>query len=165
MINCIRIVKWLTTCTACSWFFLGCSCWTWRSSPSISRSYNNMTGKITRGNKQLTSGQWQFKLKLLLYFKSWLSSSCAKCCNMVRTAPDKQGLLKDKLQFSRTKIHSINQHFLTPFWTHYCWNMHGVIYDFYFFTHDWSYYSVSTTTLCNMTGYDLQLHLSYRNSI
>ena len=44
---------------------------------------------------------------------------------------------------------------------------HGVIYDFYFFSHGWSHYIIllSATTLWKMTGCDLQLHLRYRNSI
>ena len=50
-----------------------------------------------------------------------VTSSCADCCNMVHTASDKQisrifeGFLKDKLEFSRTKNYSGNQHSLTPF--------------------------------------------------
>ena len=44
---------------------------------------------------------------------------------------------------------------------------HGVIYDFYFLGHRWSHYFIllSATTLCKITGYDLQLHLKYRNNI
>ena len=80
-----------------------------------------------------------------------------------------QGLFKDKLQFSRTKIYSINRPSLTPFWTPY-WLKHvmeSVICNFYFFSHGWSHYFIllSTTKLWKMTGYDLQLHLRYRNSI
>ena len=44
---------------------------------------------------------------------------------------------------------------------------HGVIYDFYFFDLRWShcFIRLSATRLCEMTGYDLQLYLRYRNSI
>ena len=44
---------------------------------------------------------------------------------------------------------------------------HGVIYNFNFFSHGWSHYFklLSTTTLCKMTGSDLQLLPRYRNSI
>ena len=44
---------------------------------------------------------------------------------------------------------------------------HGVIYDFYFFDLSWShcFIRLSATRLCEMSGYDLQLHLRYRNSI
>ena len=103
------------------------------------------------------------------------SSLDMKSNNMVRTTSDIlisrtfQGFFKDKLQFSRTKIYSKNQHSLSPFWTHYCMakKHHGVIYDFNFFSHSgWSHYLVllSARTLCKMTRYDLQLHLRYRNS-
>ena len=53
-------------------------------------------------------------------------------------ATDKQisrtfrGFFKDKLQFSRTKIHVINRHSLTPFWSP-CWLKH-VIESFTIFT-------------------------------
>ena len=36
-----------------------------------------------------------------------------------------QGLFKDKLQFSRAKIYSINRHSLIPFWTPY-WQKHAM---------------------------------------
>ena len=78
-----------------------------------------------------------------------------------------QGFFKAKLQFLRTKIYSVNQHSLPPYDHLLPKTRHGVIYDFYFFDHRWSYYFIllSTTRLCKMTGYDLQLHLRYRNSI
>ena len=43
----------------------------------------------------------------------------------------------------------------------------GVIYDSYFCGHRWAHFFIvlSATTLCKVTGYDLQLHLRYRNSI
>ena len=99
----------------------------------------------------------------------------SKRFNMIRTTSDKQisrtfqGFFKHKLLFSRTKIYLIHPHSLTPFdhpgllaRTH-----HAVIYDFYFFGHRWSHYFIllSATRLCKMTGYGLQLHLRYRNSI
>ena len=45
---------------------------------------------------------------------------------------------------------------------------HGVIYDFYFFSHGWSHYLYHTpfpTMLWKITRCDLQLHLNYKNSI
>ena len=48
--------------------------------------------------------------------------------------------------------------------------LNGAIYDFYLFSHGWSHFLklLSITTLCKMapvTGYNLQGHLRYRNSI
>ena len=76
-----------------------------------------------------------------------------------------QGLFKEKLQFSRSKIYSINWHSLTPFWTRY-WLKHSME-SFTIFTSSamvdhLSHYVVilsATTLLCKMstvTGYDLQ---------
>ena len=44
---------------------------------------------------------------------------------------------------------------------------HGVIYDFYFFSHGWAHYFIllSAKRFEKMIGYRLQLHLRYRNSI
>ena len=58
---------------------------------------------------------------------------------MVRTTSDKQisrtfqGFFKDKLQFSRTKIYSINQPSLTPLIL--AKTRYAVIYNFHFFSH------------------------------
>ena len=99
-----------------------------------------------------------------------MSKTLKECTWFAQLQTNKfQGLFKDKLQFSRTKIYSINRPSLTPFWTPY-WLKHvmeSVICNFYFFSHGWSHYFIllSTTKLWKMTGYDLQLHLRYRNSI
>ena len=84
---------------------------------------------------------------------------------MVCTTSDKQisrTFQGQILQFSRTTICSINMHSLSPIWTPYWlkylmepWWWHFLIL-------------ISITTLCKMapvTGYNLQLHLRYRNSI
>ena len=45
---------------------------------------------------------------------------------------------------------------------------HGVMYNFYFFGHGWSHYQVyyfPLQHLWKMTGFDLQLHLRYRDSL
>ena len=69
--------------------------------------------------------------------------------------------LRKNYSFQRLRFFKINWHLTllvkTP---------HGVIYDFYF-SHRSSHYFMlfSTTRLCKMTGYDLQLYLWYRNSI
>ena len=96
--------------------------------------------------------------------------------NMVHTTSDNQilrtfqGFFKDKLQFLRIEIYSINWHSLTLFWTPH-WLKH--------FTRSFTILTssammvdhiiiaklLSATTLCKMTGYDLQLHLRYRNRI
>ena len=61
------------------------------------------------------------KASTVLQIMIIVTSPCAECCNIVCISPDKQiskifeGFFKDKLQFSRTKIYSINQHSLTPF--------------------------------------------------
>ena len=58
---------------------------------------------------------------------------------MVHTISDKQlsrtcqGFFKDKLQFSRTKIYSINRPSLTPLIL--AKTRHAVIYNFHFFSH------------------------------
>ena len=64
-------------------------------------------------------------------------------------------------------MYFVNRYSLTPMITLLVTTRHGVIYDFYFFGHRWSHYFIllSATTLCKMTGYDLQLHLKYRNNI
>ena len=98
-----------------------------------------------------------------------MSKTLKECTWFAQLQTNKfQGLFKDKLQFSRTKIYSINRPSLTPFWTPY-WLKHvmeSVICNFYF-SHGWSHYFtlLSTTKLWKMTGYDLQLHLRYRNRI
>ena len=77
-----------------------------------------------------------------------------------------QGLFKvfsrTNYSFQRLRVFLINWH-LTPLGK----TPHGVIYEFYFFGHRWSHYFIllSATRLCKITGYDLQLHLRYRNSI
>ena len=79
-----------------------------------------------------------------------------------------QGLYKD---FSRTndsfKIYLINRHSLPPLIILLA-KRPGVIYDFHYFghlDHIISFIPLSATRLCKMTGYDLQLHLRYRDSI
>ena len=64
-------------------------------------------------------------------------------------------------------MYFVNRYSLTPMITLLVTTRHGVIDDFYFFGHRWSHYFIllSATTLCKMTGYDLQLHLKYRNNI
>ena len=64
-------------------------------------------------------------------------------------------------------MYFVNRYSLTPMITLLVTTRHGVIYDFYFFGHRWSHYFIllSATTLCKITGYDLQLHLKYRNNI
>ena len=64
-------------------------------------------------------------------------------------------------------MYFVNRYSLTPMITLLVTTRHGVIYDFYFFGHRWSHYFIllSSTTLCKITGYDLQLHLKYRNNI
>ena len=70
---------------------------------------------------------------------------------MVRTSSEKQisrtfqGFFKDKLQFSRTTIYSINRHYLTLFWTPY-WlkNAMESFTIFTFFSHGWSHYLITT---------------------
>ena len=61
----------------------------------------------------------------------------------------------------------MNRYSLTPMITLLVTTRHGIIYDFYFSGHRWSHYFIllSATTLCKITGYDLQLHLKYRNNI
>ena len=54
----------------------------------------------------------QVKASAILQIMIIATSSCAECCTMVRSAPDKQiprifeGFFTDKLQFSRTKMKS-----------------------------------------------------------
>ena len=64
-----------------------------------------------------------------------------------------QRLFKDKLQFSMTKTYSINQHFYPLFelWSH----LPFLLLQPYHFP--WQHFAT--------TGYDLKLHLRYRNSI
>ena len=80
-----------------------------------------------------------------------------------------QGFLKDKLQFSRTKIYLKNWHSLTPLLNTLLAKMcRGVIYDFNFFSHHRLFTLFNTTfhnNILQMTGYDLQLHLRYKNCI
>ena len=81
-----------------------------------------------------------------------------------------QGFLKDKLQFSRTKIYSKNWHSLTPLLNTLLAKMrHGVIYDFNFFSHHRLFTLFNTTfhnNILQMTGNDLmQLHLRSKNCI
>ena len=92
-----------------------------------------------------------------------------------RTTSDKQtsrtfqGFFKDKLLFK--DYDSINNSaFFNPLLnTLWAKTRHGVNYDFYFFSHAWSHYfiplSAAKSKFCKMTGYDLQLHLRYRNNI
>ena len=90
-------------------------------------------------------------------------------CNFRQTNfEDFSRIFRGKLQFSRTKFYSIIRQPLTSFWTPYLLNHSMESFTiFNFFSHGWSLYFMllSTTTLCKMTGYDLQLHLRYRNSI
>ena len=112
--------------------------------------------------------------RVLQFLCYWWTSSLIKCSSFlctwfVQLQTNKfQGLFKDKLQFSRSNIYSINQRSFTPFWTPY-WLKHVMesFFDFNFFSHGWSHYLILlyTTRLCKMTGYALQLHLRYRNSI
>lgn len=97
--------------------------------------------------------------------------------DMVRTKSVKeisrtfQGFSKAKLQFSRTKIYSKNQHSLSPFWTPY-W-LKNIMESFIILTSSATVVDhiinilvlLPATALCKMTRYDLQLHLRYRNSI
>ena len=64
-------------------------------------------------------------------------------------------------------MYFVNRYSLTPMITLLVTTRHGVIYDFYFFGRRWSHYFIllSATTLCKISGYDLQLHLKYRNNI
>ena len=64
-------------------------------------------------------------------------------------------------------MYFVNRYSLTPMITLLVRTRHGVIDDFYFFGHRWSHYFIllSATTLCKITGYDLQLLLKYRNNI
>ena len=85
------------------------------------------------------------------------------------------GFFKDKLQFSRTKIYLINWHSFTsprphpkPFWSPYCglntsWSHLRLLRLPPLCSH--FFILLSATRLRKMTGYDLQLHLRYRNSI
>ena len=73
-----------------------------------------------------------------------------------------QGLFMDKLQFSRSKMFSINWHSLTPFWTRYCRGLKHSMESSSAMVDHLSHYVVLlsvTTLLCKMstvTGYDLQ---------
>ena len=75
-----------------------------------------------------------------------------------------EGLFKDKLQFSTTPFDSFN-----PLWSTY-WLKH-VMESFKIFTssamvdHLLIFILPSATRLCRMTGYDLQFHLRYGNTI
>ena len=94
---------------------------------------------------------------------------------MVRATSDKQlsrslhGFFKDKWQFSKTKILFNKSAFFTPLLSPY-WLKH-VLESFTIFTtsvivdHIIFFILVSATRLWKMTGYDLELHLRYRNSI
>ena len=90
-----------------------------------------------------------------------------------RTTLDKQtsrtfqGFFKDKLLFKDYDFFNKSAFFNPLSNTLLAKTRHGVIYDFYFFIHAWSHYFIqlSVTRFCKMTGYDLQLHLRYRNSI
>ena len=90
-----------------------------------------------------------------------------------RTTLDKQtsrtfqGFFKDKLLFKDYDSFNKSAFFNPLSNTLLAKTRHGVIYDFYFFIHAWSHYFIqlSATRFCKMTGYDLQLHLRYRNSI
>ena len=85
-----------------------------------------------------------------------------------------QGLFKD---FSRTNYSFQGQRyinfnkstFFNPLWSPYC--LKYIMQLFTLFTssaiidHIFYFTLLSATRLCKMTGYDLQLHLRYRNSI
>ena len=109
-------------------------------------------------------------------FKYWQVGKSGFFCNTIRGAVLSpwfvqlqrnkiQGRFKDKLQFSRSKMYSINCHSLTPFWTRY-WLKHSMesftIVTSSAMVDHLSQYVVLlsvTTLLCKMstvTGYDLQ---------
>ena len=76
---------------------------------------------------------------------------------MVCTISEKQNsrTFKNKLQFSRSKIYSINWHSLTPFEHLTAWNTQwrNFIYDFYIFSHGWSSLTLWCTTFLNNTTF------------
>ena len=121
--------------------------------------------KHLKGSSQFHCYWWTLMLIIMVLFLRY----------MVRTTSDKQisrtfqRFLKDKLQFSRSNIYSINQHSFTPFWTPY-WLKHvkESFFDFNFFSHGWSHYLILLYTMFNTLQNDwlcLAIASEYRNSI